>query len=213
MTTEIDHIVVSCDSLEQGRQWCQDTLGAEPVTGGRHALMGTHNILVNLSSPAFPRCYLEIIAIDPQAPHPGRPRWFGLDRRSGPPTLAGYAVRSTRLAWHRECLLERGIDPGPIISLSRGDLHWQMLVNEQAELPGALPMLLAWGDRHPTDPMPPSGLVLKALEVDGVPEEVSKALGLQGATPQSVGLAALRVHLEGPRGGVALQRGPATPAA
>jgi hypothetical protein len=25
-------------------------------------------------------CYLEIIATDPEAPAPGRPRWFGLDQ-------------------------------------------------------------------------------------------------------------------------------------
>jgi hypothetical protein len=38
--------------------------------------MGTHNRLLKLGE-GF---YLELIAIDPQAPPPGRPRWFGLDR-------------------------------------------------------------------------------------------------------------------------------------
>ena len=73
MTTEVDHLVIAADSLEQGSAWCERTLGAKPVAGGRHALMGTHNLLLQLSSTAFERVYLEIIAIDPDAPAPGRP--------------------------------------------------------------------------------------------------------------------------------------------
>jgi hypothetical protein len=42
--------------------------------------MGTHNLLVNLASAAFPRAYLEILAIDPDAPAPRRIRWFDLDQ-------------------------------------------------------------------------------------------------------------------------------------
>ena len=213
MNTEVDHIVVSADSLEQGRQWCLEVLGVEPVDGGRHALMGTHNILANLSSPAFAQCYLEIIAIDPQAPHPGRPRWFGLDHRSGPPALAGFAVRSRTLEHHRLGLMQHGIDPGPVISLSRGELHWQMLVNDRATLPGVLPMLLAWGDRHPTDRMPDSGLSLQALEMDGVPPALAAALGVRGVVQPGGTSARLAVRLGTPRGIVELQRVPVTPAA
>ena len=79
MSTEIDHLVVVADSLDQGVAWCKATLGVVPGPGGKHAFMGTHNRLLNLSSPAFPACYLEIIAIDPNALPPSRPRWFGMD--------------------------------------------------------------------------------------------------------------------------------------
>ena len=41
-----------------------------PGSGGRHALMGTHNRVFAIGSEAFPRAYFEIIAIDPDAPDP-----------------------------------------------------------------------------------------------------------------------------------------------
>jgi Glyoxalase-like domain len=41
--------------------------------------MGTHNRVIAISSESFPDCYVEVIAIDPDAPAPGRRRWFGLD--------------------------------------------------------------------------------------------------------------------------------------
>ena len=81
MSMEVDHLVVAANTLEEGRAWCERVLGVTPQPGGRHALMGTHNLLLNISAPpAYPRCYLEIIAIDPEAPDPGRPRWFDLDQ-------------------------------------------------------------------------------------------------------------------------------------
>jgi glyoxalase-like protein len=39
--------------------------------------MGTHNHLLQLGDTV----YLEIVALDPEADGPGRPRWFGLDDR------------------------------------------------------------------------------------------------------------------------------------
>ena len=38
--------------------------------------MGTHNLVLKLGDSL----YLEVIARNPKAPQPGRPRWFGLDR-------------------------------------------------------------------------------------------------------------------------------------
>ena len=60
---QLDHLVVMADSLDAGVQWCEQTLGITPNAGGEHPLMGTHNRLINVSSPAFPRAYLEIIAL------------------------------------------------------------------------------------------------------------------------------------------------------
>ena len=39
MNARLDHLVVVADTLEQGAQWCEATLGAAPVTGGRHPHM------------------------------------------------------------------------------------------------------------------------------------------------------------------------------
>ncbi len=46
------------------------TLGIAPGPGGVHPFMGTHNRLLRLG----PRLYLELIAIDPDAPAPAQPR-------------------------------------------------------------------------------------------------------------------------------------------
>jgi Glyoxalase-like domain len=64
----IDHLVIAADSLEQGSAWCAATFGGVQFSGGgRHPLMGTHNGVIAISSESFPDCYLEVIAIDPEA--------------------------------------------------------------------------------------------------------------------------------------------------
>jgi hypothetical protein len=78
--TAVDHLVVAAATLEQGVAWCEATLGVTPGPGGRHALMGTHNRLLNLGSAAFPHSYLEIIAIDPEAPAPGHAAGQAVER-------------------------------------------------------------------------------------------------------------------------------------
>ena len=79
MTTAVDHLVVAAATLEQGVAWCEARLGVTPGPGGRHVLFGTHNRLLKIATPVFSDAYLEIIAIDPEAPPQRRPRWFGLD--------------------------------------------------------------------------------------------------------------------------------------
>lgn len=185
LNTEVDHLIVAADSLAAGAAWCEATLGVVPQPGGRHALMGTHNRLVALSSPAFPRCYLEIIAIDPEAPPPGRPRWFGLDARPpGPPALIHVVARSTMLDMHRWGLIHRQMDPGLPVAASRGDLRWQILLRPDGSLLPALPTLIQWDGPHPADRLPDQGLRLQALTLDGLaaaPREVLRLRGVQGA--------------------------------
>jgi hypothetical protein len=65
MKTQIDHLVVMTSSLNEGVQWCEDTLGITPGPGGEHTLYGTHNRLFKVASPANPMAYVEFIAIDP----------------------------------------------------------------------------------------------------------------------------------------------------
>lgn len=51
MKTQIDHLVVMAASLDQGVQWCEDTLGITPGPGGEHEKYGTHNRLFKIDPP------------------------------------------------------------------------------------------------------------------------------------------------------------------
>ncbi len=94
---EIDHLVIAARSLDEGVRWCEATLGVTPAGGGAHPLMGTHNRLLNIAADGFPRCYLEIIAIEPGKPPTraaGLRRWFDLDDAA---LQAALAQRGPRL--------------------------------------------------------------------------------------------------------------------
>ncbi len=65
--TQIDHIVVVAQTLEQGIAWCEATLGITPNEGGEHKQFGTHNCLFKIATPQYPLAYFEIIAIKPDA--------------------------------------------------------------------------------------------------------------------------------------------------
>jgi Glyoxalase-like domain len=81
----LDHLVIAARTLDAGVAWCEATLGMRPDAGGRHAFMGTHDRVFSIATAMFPRSYIEIVAIDPEADaaaEPGarrRARWFDLD--------------------------------------------------------------------------------------------------------------------------------------
>ncbi|PJI43922.1 MAG: riboflavin deaminase [Ferrovibrio sp.] len=72
---ELDHITVISPTLAEGVAHVQACLDIDVPFGRRHPDMGTHNHLLRLGESV----YLEIIAVNPAAPQPSRPRWFGLD--------------------------------------------------------------------------------------------------------------------------------------
>lgn len=178
---EVDHLVVAAASLEQGAAWCEATFGVVPAAGGRHPLMGTHNRLLRVDGPSFPRAYLEIIAIDPDATAPGRRRWFDLDDAG---LRAAIAVAPRLVHWVARCSdfdatcaawRGRGLGRGEPIAASRetpgGLLRWRITVREDGQrlLDGALPTLIEWGTAHPVDTMPASGVQLVSLAVGALP--------------------------------------------
>lgn len=205
----VDHLVVGARTIEEGVAWCEATLGVTPGPGGRHTLMGTHNRLLAVGSAAFPEAYFEIIAIDPEAPAPGRARWFGLDTAdfSAGPRLVHVVARTTALDVLRQGLLDAGLQPGEPIAASRGDLSWTILVRPDGTLPcgGALPTLIQWHGRHPAAAMPACGLALKSLALRGVPDAARALLQLQGVDVSSAASPALTAVLTGPRGDVTLE--------
>jgi hypothetical protein len=72
---QLDHITLIAPSLAEGVAYVRGCLGIDVPFGREHPDMGTHNHLLRLGESV----YLEIIAVNPDAPPPGRPRWFGLD--------------------------------------------------------------------------------------------------------------------------------------
>ena len=133
-----DHLAVSAATLEVGIDHVDRALGHRMGPGGEHAQMGTHNRLSGLGTGE----YLEVIAIDPDAPPPGRPRWFDLDRRSGPPRIGNWIVRTDDL----DALLRRYPEAGTPITLARGAYRWRMAVPADGILPhdGCFPALIEW---------------------------------------------------------------------
>jgi Glyoxalase-like domain len=207
--TEVDHLVIVADSLAEGRDWCSRTLGVEPQAGGTHALMGTHNLLLALSGPAFEQAYLEIIAIDPDAPAPGRARWFGMDDptlrarvRAEGPQLAGFVARSAMIDMHRWGLINARYQPGPILKASRptpaGLLSWQIVVADDGRPlgGGAVPTLIQWqGTTHPCAQLEDRGVRLQSLTVRGLSPLTAQVLRLRGCQRAELPGPALSVEM------------------
>jgi Glyoxalase-like domain len=193
----IDHLAVVAGRLEDGVALVEGLLGVAMAGGGKHPLMGTHNRLLGLGD-----LYLEVIAVDPEAPAPGRPRWFDMDRFTGPPRLANWVAGCDDLE-AEVALGPEGI--GVPVALARGDYRWRMTVPADGRLPfdGAFPALIEWqGAAHPAPALPDHGLRLTRLEI---------------AHPDAPALrAALAGRLQDPRivlteGAVALRATIATP--
>jgi hypothetical protein len=167
----LDHLALSTMRLEEGVAAVEDLLGVPMAGGGKHAAMGTHNRLIGLGD-----LYLEVIAIDPDAPPPGRPRWFDLDRFTGPARLTNWIVATDDLS---SALATGPQGWGAPMDLARGDYRWRMAVPDSGRLPhdGLCPALIHWtGPLHPARALPDHGLRLERLEVSH-----PAASGLQSA--------------------------------
>lgn len=217
MNARIDHLVIAADSLEQGAAWCDATFGVQPSSGGKHAFMGTHNRVMNISTARFPQCYLEVIAIDPEAKAPDRPRWFGLDEEAlreavrELPRLIHAVARTETIEVLRQMLANCALDPGVPLAAQRetghGLLKWRITVRDdgRTECAGALPTLIEWAGAHPSVHLPQTPLALQGLVLRGVPQEALDVLKLPEVTAAPAGPASpapLSATLNSPRGTV-----------
>ncbi|MEJ6394019.1 VOC family protein [Gymnodinialimonas sp. 2305UL16-5] len=156
-----DHIALSCEGLETGAADVAAALGQEMLPGGHHPAMGTHNRLLSMG----PGEYSELVAIDPEAPAPDRPRWFDLDAFSGATRITNWICRCDDL----DSALALAPDgAGVPIALTRGDLSWTMAVPEDGKLPfaGLFPAMIQWQRAaHPAERLADTGLRLAALRL------------------------------------------------
>lgn len=167
---DIDHIAICCSDLETGARAFEDQTGLTLSPGGQHPDFGTHNRLLRLGATQ----YLELIAIDPNAPAPDRARWFDLDAFEGPAKLTNWIVRAADMGAARARLSQEVLQAtGAPMALSRGDLRWDLTVPETGRMPydNCAPALISWGAedggqiRHPTDRLPDAGCHLRKLTI------------------------------------------------
>ena len=103
-----------------------------------------------------------VIAIDPEAPPPGRPRWFDLDspsmqeRLSRGVALVTWVVRTDDI----EAAVRATAGGKPdILALSRGAYRWRIGVPPSGALAqgGCSPTVIQWATAHPGEALPDVG--------------------------------------------------------
>ncbi len=155
-----DHLAVSAETLADGVAYVEQALGLALAGGGQHPLMATHNRLLGLGD-----LYLEVIAADPDAPRPAHPRWFDLDRFTGPPRLTTWICGCNDLD---AALQASPPGAGQPVALSRGEFRWRMAVPADGILPfdSCFPALIQWqGPAHPAPRLPDAGVRLRWFEI------------------------------------------------
>jgi hypothetical protein len=212
MSMQLDHLVIAARDLAQGVAWLEARVGVPMGAGGRHELMGTHNRLLALG----PGRFIEVIAVDPEAPPPGCARWFELDspamqeRLGAGPALVAWVARSDDI----EGTIAAVAEGRPrILALARGEFRWRIGVPASGALAlgGISPTLIQWSTRHPADVLGDSGCRLEKLVLRdrAAPAELERLrrAGLDPADPivaRADGAAGLEAHLRTPRGIVVL---------
>jgi hypothetical protein len=175
---ELDHLTVVAPSLAEGVAHVRACLDIDVPFGQRHRDMATHNHRLRLGESV----YLEIIAVDPEAPQPERPRWFGLDDRNAVRKawddgfrLRGWVARTNEIdavLSGREELL------GSKTRLTAGDAFFHFAIPADGSLPlgGIAPSVIDRGGRPPpVAAIADFGAILQSLIVEHPdPEKVAE---------------------------------------
>ena len=209
---ELDHLVVGCLSLEEGRTDLEARLGVPAQGGGAHQGAGTHNALWGLDGgERWGKVYLELIAPDPaqRRPHTGHLP-FGLHL---PEVRARLAEGPRLLSWMARC---RGIEGwvvrslvplGTIRTMRRGDLQWRLTSPDDGRpvQHGIVPGLIDWpvGRPVPAETLAGSGLRLTGFvhRPDRWADRLLGSLGMPAVCPEGdTGGAPLVAESAGPAG-------------
>lgn len=200
----LDHFAIAAESLEEGRAYAEEALGVTLLPGGKHAHYGTHNMLLGLEDGL----YMEMIAVDPNAPKPDYARWFDLDRFQGRARPTNWICKTANM----DAYVARFPQGGMPVPLARGDLRWQMAVPQDGALPfdNLFPAVIEWESTpHPAERLPASGCRLERLIVSHPEAEALRNLLAPVLRDERVvfesGDAGLRAEVQTPRGACVLQ--------
>jgi Glyoxalase-like domain len=166
--------VVTAATLDEGVAWVEAMLAVPMQPGGRHPAMGTRNALLRLGGST----YLEVLAVDPEVPAPGRPRWFGLDdlTHDALPRLATWVFEPVDL----ETAVAASLEPlGDVLPMERGPFSWRITIPADGRPPlgGLVPALIDWSSERPALGLLDRGCRLVRLEARHPdPGRVARAL-------------------------------------
>lgn len=167
MRNRIDHVVVGAMALEPGTDAMKEKLGVVVPAGSKHTAMSTHNCVMQSGNESF----FELIAVDPDAPNPGRTRWFSLD---DPDTAGRLAERPRALCWVvntddlEGVVASSPVFLGEVVDFQRGDRTWRLTVPTDGHLPegGLLPAFIEWSPGpHPSTGHTDLGVRLSAVRI------------------------------------------------
>lgn len=205
----VDHIVLGVNNLWFGMAQLKALTGVDPVIGGVHPSLGTHNALISLGDET----YLELLAPNPDAA-PASINAMGRgylqkirSLRQITPVL--WALGSTDLERTRNLLGDAGIELGAPAPGSRRKPDGSLLAWQTAELvsPGsdASPFFIQWtGPGTPADNTP-KGCTLSRLSL-AVDSQLRKMLQTLDVPVDFVeqGVAPISIELSCPTGLVVL---------
>ena len=210
MENRIDHFTLGTASLKTGQAALEKTIGVTLPMGSKHDAMSTHNCVCQAGNDSF----MELIAIDPDAPDPGRTRWFTLD---APETQAHIADRPRALCWVVNTsdldavVAASSVDLGEIVQFQRGDRTWRLTVPKDGSLPmgGLLPAFIEWSPGpHPSTGQQDLGVRLKQVNLTHPDPEMLRrllsALDVAHLAEISEGPQALAFDVETPKGRMTL---------
>lgn len=165
MRNQIDHFTVGTNDLASGQGALAQLLGATLPLGSKHEAMSTHNCVCQSGNESF----MELIAIAPDTPDPGRVRWFTFD---DPQTQARIAEQPRALCWVVNTtdldavVAASPVDLGEIVHFQRGDRTWRLTVPRDGGLPegGLIPAFIEWSPGpHPSTGQQDIGVRLERI--------------------------------------------------
>ncbi len=197
----LDHLILGVNDLATGIDFVERHTGVRAAFGGVHPGRGTQNALLSLGH----RCYLEILAPDPQQ---STLTWFRQLPSLREPRLVGWMahmddIDSLAERLRASSMLFDGPNQSSRVRPDGRTLRWKLLrLTDNPQ--NLLPIFIEWNSDspHPAEDTP-SGLHLIRFEVASPkPEELNILAGDMGLEIAVVrgGESQLRARIAGPTG-------------